>query len=102
MQNPFIRGTLSHKFFDAVIFFSDKPRTAKSLFNRGFRQGFGGQDLANYILDRDAWLYENVSRPGRVLRLSDKIRVRPKREINEKRFQSQLQNTARRGARKDV
>lgn len=101
MRNPFISGTLSHKFFDAVIFFSDKPRTAKSLFNR-CRQGFGGQDLANYILDRDAWLYENVSRPGRVLRLSDKIRVRPKREIDEKRFQGQLQNTARWGVRKDI
>lgn len=101
MQNPFIRGTLSHKFFDAVIFFSDKPRTAKTLFN-GCGQSFGGQDLANYILDRDAWLYENVSRPGRVLRLSDKIRVRPKREIDEKRFQGQLQNTDRWGARKDV
>ena len=91
MQNPFIPNTLSYNFFEAVRFYGGK-RTAKSLFNR-CGQSFGGQDLANYILDRDAWLYTNVSRPGKKLTLKDKVALRPRREVDAKLFAGQLANT---------
>jgi len=91
MQNPFIPNTLSYLFFEAVQEQS-QPRMAKTLYNQ-CGQGFGGQELANCLLDRNGWLYENVSRPGKKLTLNDKISLRRKSEIDEKRYTSQIANT---------
>lgn len=91
LQNPFIPNTLSYLFFEAVKN-QNPPRTAKTLYNR-CGQGFGGQELVNHLLDRNGWLYENVSRPGKKLTLNDKISIRRKSEIDEKRYSGQLANT---------
>ena len=93
MKNPFIPNTLSYLFWERVYFFHGE-RTAKHIFNI-CGQRFGGQELANTILERDAWLYENVSRPGKKLRLTDKIKCKRANEVDPAKLHGQRENTHR-------
>lgn len=93
IENPFIPHTISWHFFDKVSTKTEaSTQQAKSIFNQ-CGQTFGGQDLARYILRRDRWLYENISRPGKLLNLSDKIITRPEEDIDETLLKQQVQNT---------
>ena len=92
LSNPFIPNTLSHRFFDCVRN-ANEVRTAKHFFNQ-CGAGYENAGLANMVLENMAYLFLNVSRPGKSLRLSDKIRLKPlKTIVNMAEYAGQLENS---------
>lgn len=95
ISNPFLPGTLSYLLFNKIAEFQGKsPPLVKTIFNQ-IGQTAGGAELANHILQRDSWLYEEIDEPTRERKIRLNHRIRIRRQIDMQKYEAQLENTRR-------